>query len=183
MVNAGDILTYTVESQLGYSYSQPNDALSAIKSTLIGAGIAVESATASTPSAGSQLEGFLLDPLNPGQFSAVLQVQVSNAYNSPSDVQSIIDNAFYQAVGALPISSSIVDINGAGTGQATAAAGGSSNTTGATSVGDAVSSFFGSLGTGGTLLTGGIVIIVVLIVLLFAFPERGGRAVASLASA
>lgn len=183
MVNAGDLLTYTVESQLGYSYSQPNDAISAVKSLLTGAGINVESATTSSPSAGAQLEGFLLDPLNPGQFSAVLQVQVSGAYNLPTDVQSIIDNAFYQTVGALPISSSIVDINGQATGAAAAAAGGSSNTTTSTSVGDAVSSFFGSLGTGGTLLTGGVIIIIVLIALVFAFPERAGRAAGSLAAA
>lgn len=176
MVNAGDVLTYTAQSSLG-SYSQPNQVVSAVIAALQGTGITIESATYSTPSALSQVGDFLLDPLSTGVFTVTMQVQVSSAYNLATDVQSIIDNAFYQAVSALPVSSVPVD-NSQPTGAvASAPAGGVTLPSSASSIGDAISSFFGGLGTGGTVATIAVVIVVIVILLVLVAPGRAGEAV------
>lgn len=103
-VQQGALLNYSAEINTSFFISV-SDALSAIASTLSGLGIAV---TNSQNNAGilSALEAAVTIS---GQTTGItLQVQVNNSgYAQATDLQSVIDNAVYQATGSLPLSSSI----------------------------------------------------------------------------
>ena len=173
MVNAGDVLTYVAQANSTF-FGSPNQDVTAVGSILTGAGITVENVSINS-SALSVVESADTTIA----YQVTLQVQVASAYNSPQDVESIIDNAFYQVEGSLPLSSSIVDVNGASTGAATS----SGNTAYSSNLGSAVggtigsgiSSLFSGLGVGGTVLSFGLVLLVVILVLVFLMPEQAAH--------
>lgn len=103
-VNTGAILNYNAIITTGF-FTQVSDALSQIATVLQGEGINVTNSQ-SNNSILEAVEGFL--SLSGQNFGITLQVQVNNSgYAQATDLQSVIDNAVYQATGALPTSSSI----------------------------------------------------------------------------
>lgn len=104
IVNTGAILNYNAVITTGF-FTQVSDALSAIATTLQSEGINVTNSQ-SNNSILEAVEGFL--SLSGQNFGITLQVQVNNSgYAQATDLQSVIDNAVYQATGSLPTSSSI----------------------------------------------------------------------------
>jgi hypothetical protein len=183
-VSAGDSLTYTAQVTNTLTLT-PDGVIAQVKSILAdepGATpfVFVNSYQNTTPSLSSQI-GILATTSFTLPFSVTMQVTTDGDWGDSSDLQAVIDNAFYQVTGKLPSASSITAINGEPTGQAAAAnqnpgGGGSASQ----SIGQIVSDFFSGLGTGGTLLTAGIVIIVVIILLVVLAPERVAHAAAAL---
>lgn len=104
VVEQGALLNYNAEIQTGFATSVAS-ALSAISATLAQLGINITN---------SQNNGSLLAVAESaltfsGQTTGItLQVQVNNSgYAQATDLQSVIDNAVFQATGNLPLSSSI----------------------------------------------------------------------------
>lgn len=104
VVQQGALLNYSAEVQTGFATSVAS-ALSAIAATLAQLGINVTN---------SQNNDSLLQVAESaltlsGQTTGItLQVQVNNSgYAQATDLQSVIDNAVFQATGNLPASSSI----------------------------------------------------------------------------
>ena len=121
VVQTGALLNYSAEIQTGFATSVAS-ALTAIAAMLAQQGINVTN---------SQNNNSLLGVLESAiTFSSqttgiTLQVQVNNSgYGQATDLQSVIDNAVFQATGNLPISSSIAFTAGT---QATAQGASSTN--------------------------------------------------------
>lgn len=104
VVQTGDILKYSAEINTSF-FSSIADALASISATLSSQGLTVTN---------SQNNASLLQTLESaitlsGQTTGItLEIEVENSgYGSATDVQSICDNAVYQASGSMPLSSSI----------------------------------------------------------------------------
>lgn len=103
-VQNGAILNYNAVISTGY-FTQVSDALNQIAAVLQPLGINVTNSQ-SNNSILEAVEGFISFS---GQTEGItLQVQVNNSgYAKATDLQSVIDNAVFQATGSLPSSSSI----------------------------------------------------------------------------
>jgi hypothetical protein len=111
LVNAGDIVTCQVTSQTANSYVEmadgnfsgtggPEDIVTQVSSILAQQGFGVLNSSVGS-AAMNTLENLLT--LGTGiSFQATMQIQVPMAFAQPTDVLSIVENAFYQATGVYP---------------------------------------------------------------------------------
>jgi len=106
----GAVLNYSAEINTSF-FTSVADALSAIAAALVPLGINVTNSTNNNSLLGVLESAVTLT----GQTTGVtLQVEVNNSgYAKATDLQSVIDNAVYQATGAMPLSSSIAFAAGA----------------------------------------------------------------------
>lgn len=157
-VTQGAILNYSAEINTSF-FTSVADALSAIANVLQPEGINVTNSQNNASILGSLEAAVTLS----GQTTGVtLQVQVNNSgYAQATDLQSVIDNAVYQATGSLPLSSSIAF---AATQSATAQGASSTNLqTGG------LTGFFASFGTGAA--TGILLALAGIVALIVFAPE------------
>jgi hypothetical protein len=154
-VQQGAILNYSAEINTSF-FTSVAGALSAIANVLQPEGINVTNSQNNSSILGALESAVTLS----GQTTGItLQVEVNNSgYAQATDLQSVIDNAVYQATGSLPISSSIAFAS-----SSTPTAQGATSTNLQTG---GLTGFFASFGTGaatGILLAlAGIVALVIL---------------------
>lgn len=164
----------------------PAQVISAVGQVLSPQGITVQASNYTTPSLLDQAEILAVQSFSL-PFNCTLSVGVQGNYGSENDVQSIVDNAFYQVTGQLPTSSSIPQIvsnpGGAGagsTGQASQTPFASTGS-GLSSIGDAFSGFFNSLSTGSTFAIIAVIVIIVVIIAIALLPDAPARVIRSFA--
>ena len=97
MVPAGSIVTCQITTQAP-EFSSGDDVIAGVSSILSQNGYGV--LNASTTSAGTLDAIISLGANLP--FQATMQIQVPAAFNLPTDVLSIVENAFYQVTGTYP---------------------------------------------------------------------------------
>lgn len=172
-ISGGDVLTYTGVWPTGLFTSQQTllQAVSAILQNEPGTTpfVFIRSSAISPTSFGTALSNLTGAP-----FGITLQLTVDGDFGDAGDVQSLVDNAVYQASGSLPSVSSITAVNGQATGAGSAATAANAQTSSVNvtqSVGEAISGFFSGLGATGTLLSVGVVIVIILILLAVFTPE------------
>ncbi len=168
MVPAGSIVTCQVTSQTTFTQS-PDDVIQAASSILASNGYGVLNTQ-------EQDAGVLDRVLNAGYFAfqATLQVQVPTAFAQPTDVLSIVQNAFYQVTGSYPTSASVPSVQTPGSaiqstglpGLSSTGIGGSASgvTSQATSGLSSLTSTLGNIGTYGVVGIAALALILVLIV-------------------
>ncbi|MHB8674716.1 MAG: hypothetical protein ACYDAK_13700 [Candidatus Limnocylindrales bacterium] len=168
-VATGAVLNYSAQINTSF-FTSLADALDAIATTLQPLGINVTN---------SQNNGSILGTLESaltltGQTTGVtLQIQVNNSgYARATDLQSVIDNAVYQATGSLPLSSSIAFA--AGTQPTPQGASSTNLQTGG------LTGFFASFGTGAA--TGILLALAGIVGLVVVFPEVAAFGAAKAAS-
>lgn len=101
MVSAQSIVRCQVTSTTTF-FSSPDDVVNHVSSLLVQSGYGVRNAS-------TQTAGLLDQILGMGSnfpFQATLDVQVSSDFGDPSDVLSIVENAFYQVTGVYPTAAS-----------------------------------------------------------------------------
>jgi hypothetical protein len=173
MINAGDIVTCQVTSQTTFSQNA-SDVIQAASSILASEGYGVLNSQ-------EQDAGILDTILSAGYiaFQVTMQVQVPTAFAQPTDVLSIVENAFYQVTGAYPTAGSVPSVQTPGSGiQSTGLPGLSSTGIGGSSSGvtsqavSGLSSLGSTLGSIGTYGVVGIVAIVLILLLLVGFAPN-----------
>lgn len=104
MVSAGSLVTYQAKATSTF-WSSPNDILAAVKADITAQGLNVEDVQGTT----GNIIGETMDAITGSgfPFSVTMTVQTVGAFNQPSDIQGIIDHAFYTETGQLPVASSV----------------------------------------------------------------------------
>lgn len=180
MVQAGSIVDVQLTSSTGLS--SPDGVIAQAVAILAQDGrlTVVQSSVINGSLSGMGLSTLL--SLSPDQpFQADVQVSCNSAFAQPSDVASIVANAFYQVNSQYPSSVSAVSVTpSGGTLSATGSPALTSSNVGGSSAGGGVitagiSNFASSLGTLGTNLLIGLAAIVVLTLILIAYGPNVGK--------
>jgi len=187
LVQPGTFLNYNAQTSDSLTQNG-EDIVGKVTGILQPQGIFVQAHQINSPGAISQIETLALS-----SFSIPIKVLMTvetdpngDSYASEDDVRSIIDNAFWQIVGALP--SSTVAVGSTPKVTAPPAPGVTPNYSGffdcmsqGGALGDCFSSLFSNLGTGTSFVIIGIIVLVVIILAVSLFPESPARVVRSFA--
>jgi hypothetical protein len=176
VVNAGDIVTCQITSQTTFS-QDAQAVIQTASSILASEGYGVLGTQ-------EQDAGILDTVLSAGYiaFQVTMQIQSPMAFAQPTDLLSIVENAFYQATGSYPTSATVPTVQPAGgapqsTGlpalSSTGIGGSASGVTAAVTSG--ASSLASTLGTIGTWGIGGIVAIALILLLIIGFAPNTGK--------
>jgi hypothetical protein len=175
MVAAGSTVSCQVSSTTTF-FSSPDDVMSAVSSVLAQSGYGVRNAS-------TQTAGVLDQILGMGSnfpFQGSLDVQVPSAFADPSDVLSIVENAFYQTTGAYPSAAAVISVTGPNGGLQQVSSGLSSSgiggsTSGVTSslTSGATGLLSGLAGAGSNLLIGAVVLILAVLLIVGYAPNTG----------
>jgi hypothetical protein len=179
MVSAGSIVRCQVTSTTTF-FSSPDDVVNHVSSLLVQSGYGVRNAS-------TQTAGILDQILGVGSnfpFQATLDVQVPSDFGDPSDVLSIVMNAFFQVTGAYPTAGSAPSVTAPGgsaqsTGQpdlSNSGIGGSGSGVTSAVTGAVESAGSSILGVGSNLLIGVVILIVAILFIVGYSPNT--RAVA-----
>jgi len=109
MVSAQSVVRCQVTSTTTF-FSSPDDVVNHVSSLLVQSGYGVRNVSTQTAGVLDQILGIGSN----FPFQATLDVQVPSDFGDPSDVLSIVENAFYQVTGAYPTAASAPSVTAPG---------------------------------------------------------------------